>query len=181
MRFSWRRKPYEFEAKGLMSVGKTDYGDKYADHFLELYKFYADTACQVSSQRVSANTFFLTLNASIVAVYGLGASFSKPKVFLILVPIAGLLVCATWNRLISSYRSLNRAKYDLLREMEDHLPVAIYRHEWDLLKHGKTKEYVPLSTVEKWVPICFALLYLLLIAYGWFVPPVDPSATLSAK
>lgn len=154
----------------MFATPQEEYGDKYADHFLELYKFFADTACQASSQRVSANTYFLTLNSTIIAVLGLGTAFVQSKWFFVFVPFAGLLVCWTWSRLISSYRNLNRAKYDLLREMEERLPVALYRHEWDLLKHGKTKEYRPLSFVEHWVPIIFAMLYIAIGVFAWFVP-----------
>lgn len=174
VRWPFRKTPYEFERKGLFALTREEYGEKYGEHFLELYKFYADTACQVSGQRVSANTFFLTLNSTIVAVWGLGASFVQPKLFLILVPGAGLLVSLTWSLLIASYRSLNKAKYDLIWEMEEHLPVRLYHHEWDLLDHGKTKMHRPQSSLESLVPVIFALLYILLFVYACRVPTVPP-------
>jgi len=47
--------------------------------------------------------------------------------------------------------------------LEQMLPITLYEEEWVALGSGKDpKKYLPLTHVENWVPVCFALLYLLL-------------------
>ena len=44
------------------------------------------------------------------------------------------------------------------------LPVAPYAAEWTALGSGKDrKRYLPLTHVENFVPVCFGILYVLLV------------------
>ena len=68
-----------------------------------------------------------------------------------------------------SYRQLNSGKYKVVHLLEQMLPVAPYDAEWVALGEGRDKKlYRPLTRVEKWVPRCFALLYILLAGILYF-------------
>ena len=55
----------------LLSVAGADYGDRYREHLFQQYKLYVDSADRISQRRSSTNNFLLTVNASLVTLYGL--------------------------------------------------------------------------------------------------------------
>ncbi|MFC1460963.1 hypothetical protein ACFLQR_00400 [Verrucomicrobiota bacterium] len=137
--------------------------DKCMDHLLEQYKLYVEMADRISARRAMANTFFLTVNTLMVA--GMAAYLEKMAARItLLAPLAGLILCYVWQRLIRSYRQLNRGKYKVIGEMEKRLPCSPYwSAEWTALGEGKDpKKYKPLTAVEVWVPVVFMALYTLL-------------------
>ncbi|MFC8453697.1 hypothetical protein [Kitasatospora sp. NPDC057223] len=130
---------------------------------LEQYKIYVEMADRVSSRRSLANTFFLTLNTAVVAFAGqLVARQTPHHVGLLAFPFTVLVIqCLAWFYLVRSYRQLNSAKYRIVGALEERLPASPYwRAEWKELGEGKDrKKYWPISHVEQWVPLLFALLY----------------------
>jgi hypothetical protein len=90
------------------------------DTNLELYKLYLETAETVSERRATANTWMLSVNSAIVALYGYlseaGASVGdfEKSVWLWAIPVTGILVCLAWAALLSSYSKLNAAKFTVL-------------------------------------------------------------------
>ena len=61
-----------------------------------------------------------------------------------------------------SHADLNRVKFDVIHELEQHLPAAIYKYEWHLAGEGKGKSYRAVTTIERWIPILFAVLHVVL-------------------
>ena len=47
----------------------------------------------------------------------------------------------------------------MIHELEEHLPAAIYKYEWQLAEEGKGKSYLAVTTIERWIPILFAVLH----------------------
>jgi hypothetical protein len=79
--------------------------------------------------------------------------------------LAGLIIlfaqCAAWFILVRSYRRLNTAKYAAIGDFEERLPAFAYsRAEWGVLGEGRDwRRYMPLTHVEQWVPVVFAVAY----------------------
>jgi hypothetical protein len=155
--------------EGLLNqeMSPESYGslELYRNHVLEQYKLAVDMANQISERRDRTNTFFLTLNTIVVVAIGSGfnnISNITPKWILILPLVAVLAMCYTWGRLIYSYRQLNTGKYKVIGEFERMLPTSpFWSAEWKILGEGKKpKLYLPLTHVEIWIPMLFALLYL---------------------
>jgi hypothetical protein len=115
---------------------------------------------------VSANNYLLTVNAFLVTLYGLLAGSPYKSSWTVLVPIAGVLVSLTWYRIITSYRDLNTVKFQVIHELEQEMPAALYAYEWHKAEEGRGKVYHPLTHLERWVPLIFVLLYLLLGVFG---------------
>jgi hypothetical protein len=114
-------------------------------------------ADRVSSRRALANTFFLTINTGLAALLGDG----NLRWY---VAAAGIVLCVAWWALLKSYRDLNRAKFEVILELERALPARIYTKEWQLLKpdqpRGRFGAYRELGRIERVVPGVFALIYL---------------------
>jgi hypothetical protein len=134
---------------------------------LEQYKLYVETSSKVSDRRGSANTFLMSVNTALVAVYGLAAgkdaSLDSKSAAAWLIPVAGLAISLGWIALISSYRALNRAKFDVINQIEEQLPARLFDAEWRYLNAEKTRPYLQLTYVEQLVPAVFAIIYAALL------------------
>lgn len=87
----------------------------------------------------------------------------KPIMF-ILVPFVGIAICYTWYRMIYSYKTVKKAKYQVIHTVEKKLPLAMFETEWEILsKEKKKNRYRPLSAVEMYIPLIFVVLYLMIL------------------
>jgi hypothetical protein len=149
----------------LTLSNEAKYGDSFKDHLFEQYTHYVESAEKISERRVSASNYLLTVNAFLVTLYGILVGNVRGATYWpILVPAAGVLVSFTWHRIITSYRDLNTVKFEVIHELESHMPAALYAYEWQKAEKGRGKAYHPLSHLERWVPIIFIALYVVLAA-----------------
>ncbi|MEE1753778.1 RipA family octameric membrane protein [Streptomyces sp. SP18CS02] len=130
---------------------------------LEQYKICVEMADRVSARRSLANTFFLTLNTTVLTAAGaLAALDLSGRPSMLAFPAAVLVVqCLVWFYLVKSYRQLNTAKYRVIGALEERLPASPYwKAEWTELGEGRDRSrYWPLTHVEQWVPLLFAVFY----------------------
>ncbi len=134
--------------------------------FLDLYKLAVESADRVTARRGTANSFYLTVQTAFIAVLAVAvpqtadASLWQTGI----AAAAGLTLSTCWWLQLRSYRQLNAAKFTVINQMEDQLPVPIFRREWESLKNDPAKgwrgRYAELGTVERVVPWVFAVLYL---------------------
>ena len=141
---------------------KEAYGDSFNTDLLEQYKLYVQSAENVSARRVVSNRYLLTLNAALVALYGLQSAGFGQSYWTLLVPVIGIPVSLLWYLIIKSHADLNRIKFDVIHEFEQHLPAAMYKYEWQLAEEGHGKAYRAVTTIERWIPILFAALHVVL-------------------
>lgn len=131
--------------------------DKLAKHF-DIYKLTVEMADKVSSRRMTANTFFLTLHSALIVI--------SERFSLLYVAIIGVMFCITWWMLLKSYRDLNTAKFDVILQLEKDFPIKPFTNEWEHLKkdpvEGWKKRYAELGQVEQFVPIIIGVVYLLI-------------------
>ena len=146
----------------LINKTKKTYGDTFGPDLLEQYKLYVQSAENISVRRVASNRYLLTLNAALVALYGLQSAGFGHSYWTLLLPIIGIPVSALWYLIIKSHADLNRIKFKVIHELEQHLPAALYKYEWHLAQEGKGKTYRAVTTIERWIPILFAVLHVVL-------------------
>jgi hypothetical protein len=127
-----------------------------------LFELYLATAEKVSDRRVQANSWMLSVNSAIVALYGylqadkLSVGASQKAIWLWAIPAAGALVSLAWLALLTSYRKLNRAKFAVLEQIEADLAFPMFAREREAYRRDRRRS---LSTIESLIPVCFVLLY----------------------
>ena len=105
-----------------------------------MFELFLATAEKVSDRRAQANSWMLSVNSAIVALYGYIQSHKMavgvpPKaVWLWAIPAGGAIVCLAWAALLASYRKLNSAKYTVLAELEADLPASPFTRERQITK-----------------------------------------------
>lgn len=159
-------------ATSLKGIAPEIYGNSYNDHSLEIYKLYLEMADRISERREKANSFFLTINAALVAVLAknpFSANPQKVEAIEALTPIAACLLCYLWYRIIRSYRDLNSAKFRVVHEIERQLPLRPYDAEWESVGRGNDSNlYLPFTHIEILVPWLFMALHGILLLFVIF-------------
>lgn len=156
----------------LFAVEEKVYGSEYKKHLLGQYKLYVEMADKICSRRSSANTFFLTANTFLVAIIGLSSKLEEiPSTvdlcWVVLASAAGILLSFGWYRIIRSYCQLSESKYLIINMIESRLPLAVYRAEWSYLSPMEEQpRYTQLTSLERYIPVIFAGLYLALMITG---------------
>ena len=149
-------------SNSLFQFTEETYGGSFKADLLEQYQLYVQSAENVSARRVQSSRYLLTLNAALVALYGFQSAGFGQSYWALVVPVVGVPVSLLWYLIIKSHANLNRVKFDLIHEFERHLPAAMYRYEWQLAEDGKGKSYRAVTAIEKWIPILFAILHVVL-------------------
>jgi hypothetical protein len=156
---------------------------------LDLYKTAVDLADRWTSRRAGANTFFLTLNTALAAMVGIVSAARRPPPHgsvpafdgfgLAMTAAAGIVLAAVWWALLRYYRRLSKAKWDVINELEERLPVRPFTDEWAKLHPKETDsgtvgkrtwlerlqlrvEHREATVVEQVVPWVFIVIYLVL-------------------
>jgi len=143
--------------EALMAEDERSYGDHYRADYLAMYRDYVSSAETVSARRNTANGFFLSVNTAFLGARGYFDVTSNEGA--LIQALVGILFCLVWARMISSYKTLNSAKFKVILMMEQQLPLAPYTAEEIAYKHSP-KRHTTLSSVESLVPLFFAVIYL---------------------
>ena len=146
----------------LLNHTEETYGSSFTSDLLEQYKLYVQSTENVSARRVASNRYLLTLNIALAALYGIQSAGFGQSYWTLLVPIVGIPISALWYLVIKSHADLNRIKFDIVHELETHLPSRIYEYEWNLAEGGKGKTYRAVTAIERWIPMLFIVLHIAL-------------------
>ena len=148
--------------KCLVHYTKEAYGDSFGTDLLEQYKMYVQSAENVSARRVASSRYLLTLNIALVTLYGIQSGGFGQSYWTMLVPILGILVSVLWYQIIKSHRDLNTVKFQIIHQLEEHLPVTLYAYEWQLAGEGRGTSYSAVTHIEQGIPIAFVVLHIIL-------------------
>ena len=148
--------------QGLIHNRRESYGSTFNADLLEQYKLYVQSAENVSARRVASSNYLLTLNAALVALYGFQSAGFGENFWALLVPVIGIPVSLLWLLIIKSHADLNRVKFVVIHEFEEHLPAAMFKYEWTLAEEGQGKAYRAVTTIERRIPVLFAALHVAL-------------------
>ncbi len=147
--------------EGAVRCSRDAYGETFTTDLLEQYKLYVQSAEHVSARRLASSRLLLALSAGLAALYGI-----RPEGFesgwALSVPVLGIVVSHLWSRIIRSHRELNRVKFALIHELEQHLPAAPYTCEWRLAEQGRGRSYRAVTDIERWLPWTFLALHVIL-------------------
>lgn len=150
----------------LFKIGGKEYGENYREHLLEQYQLYVNGMEKISDRRQNANNYFITVNTVLISFIGVLFQIKVIETVpwvLSTIALLGIIICAIFWFLLRSHKQLNTAKFKVIQEIEQELPIAIYDYEWRILGEGKNKKlYYPFSHIEMVIPWVFGCLYLIL-------------------
>lgn len=133
---------------------------------MDLYKLAVEMADRVSARRMTANTFYASLQSAIVATLGLLASMTSLDPWVLVAGcIVGMVASVMWYAALRTYRELNKVKFEVIARMEEELelPVKVFTDEWTCLQ--QRRRYLEFGRVERVIPWLFIALDLALAFY----------------
>lgn len=139
---------------------------------LELFKLYVATAEKVSDRRGQVNSWMISVHSLISGAFGflqsgqysVNSDFEK-SVWLLAIPLSGIIVCVSWIRLLESARLLNYAKFVVIQNFEKKFDQLYFKMEQIEYKSAKLKKpRISFSVSEKFVPYAFLVLYCIMLA-----------------
>ena len=148
--------------EGVVRCSRDAYGGTFTADLLEQYKLYVQSAEHVSARRLASSRLLLGLNAGFAALYGIQPAGFGESWWAMAVPVLGIAVSLLWSRIIRSHKELNRVKFELIHELERHLPAAPYTCEWRLAEQGRGRSYRAVTDIERWLPWMFLALHVIL-------------------
>jgi hypothetical protein len=148
----------------LFKKNKREYGTTFRDHFLEQYKVAIQGVDYTSKWKHIVNNYYLTINTVLLAAIGFSASqykFALPDATHQLIPVIGALIAVAWGVTLRNYNNVLASKFSILHCIEEHLPLAPYKTEWELMKsvYGKHPRR---AFVDGLVPMMFFVFYILI-------------------
>ena len=135
---------------------------------LDLYKIMVQSSEGLVSRRQGVNTFFLTMNGALLTASGIIVQSSGGDrlgaVGIVVLAVAGAILCAAWRSLITSFGQLNSGKFQVINTMESYLKAAVYSAEWEALGRGEDpKVYRSFTSREIWVPNALIVLHVVTV------------------
>lgn len=135
---------------------------------IEQYKIYLTTSETLVSRRQTVSNFYITVNGAIIAVAGAVSPFTNniisSLILIISVAIFGIILDASWIRILESYGVLNSSKMKIINMLEERLPARLYENEWTVMSDKlNNKKYVSFTDSEKRIPKLFLAIYLLAV------------------
>lgn len=147
------------------------YGPTWREDMFKQYQMYVTQLDTLSTMREKTNEFFLTLQTALLGAVGFlltNTPSAYHVLFLLLAAAVGMIESYFWHSILSSYRTLKDAKFKVLHEWEQDLPVPLFLHEMQVIR-AQPGKYVPLTKKEFRIPLFFGILYLLMAFIGVYV------------
>lgn len=143
-----------------LSNNEYDNNPKYYDMLLEQWKSAVSVAGDVSNRRREMNKFFFSvLSLLVTAMTALHELLKNSLCIIIGISVVGIILCISWSNSIKSYAILNGVKYDIINDIEQKLPVNLFKREYDVIK--RDMRYTKVVKNEKVLVFCFLALFML--------------------
>lgn len=134
---------------------------------LEQYKAYLQDVGNIGARHETSRNFYLSV---VSALFVFLAMAGKDGVFqgvqgtvLVLVALFGIAMCGVWILHMLSFGAIYRAKFGVLRAIEEqHKLFHIFDEEWKLL--SADRRYKALTALDSVMPVLFAVLFFVLLA-----------------
>lgn len=138
-----------------------EYDQNFYPHILEQYKLTVARAETTAERRETGNRLFFIVLTAVATLYGIGVGSALS----VLLPLLGSYICVGWLVFIWSRHKLNMATFQVIRELEAHLPARIFEAERERRFAGKDmkRQIFPVSWFELVMPFLFAAFFLLLL------------------
>lgn len=153
----------------IFGVPENAYGPQYKEHFFDQYKFFVESVNYTSELKLKVNSYFLTINTALITAIGLsfGKQTLSSSIWHFLLPLAGIFISIIWWGVTYSYKQRNVAKLRIIHCLEEQLPLALYKTEWQLMEENHSSSLKKfLFRIDLFIPYVFLFSYLFFALAG---------------
>lgn len=157
----------------IFSSGFDDYCPEYHEHLLKQYEGYVQTVWWLGELKQKVNSYFLTLNTILLAALGasfvnipVASTFTNSGAMRVAIPFVALILCIVWFLIVYSYKQRSAIKLQIIRCIEEKLPLAPYTTESMMIRERFTGASYGIFRMSLTVPWIFAGLYIVIILFA---------------
>ncbi|NBC02393.1 MAG: hypothetical protein GVY20_01675 [Bacteroidetes bacterium] len=149
----------------LLGVDSRSFDTKniYMTQLFEQYKLYVQMSDSHSNRFDSLNKFFLSANLAMISglLLIISENIDLGVIATIVITFVPIIISFVWWASLKSSKQLTKTKYEVIEEMEEHLPIKPFYFEWHT-KLESGKKYRNIQNIIHWIPIFFIFLFLAL-------------------
>jgi hypothetical protein len=157
-------------SKETVHIPQKPVPDTTRSDYIEQYKAYLADLGNIGTRYATVQGFYVSVITALLGLLALTETSTKllgklPTSTLVVVSIFSIVLCFVWSLTIIFYRRLFRAKFTVIRKLEEYLPVNCFELEYTELKVPEAKEdkRLPhLLRVERYVPLVLILFFVAL-------------------
>ena len=130
---------------------------------LEQYKIMIDTSEKLMERRQSMVSLYITICTALIAFIGASFAFGNLMITAAITLLTGvitIILCYNWRTSLGSYELNNEGKFEVINQIEKHLPADMFECEY---KYNKMKGIRSYSAREKVLPVIFMFVGLAMI------------------
>jgi hypothetical protein len=133
---------------------------------IEQYKAYLQDLSNIGVRHENSRKFYLSVVSALFVVVSMagneGAFANVQGGVLTLVGAVGILLCILWIMHMQAFGAIYRAKFDVLRKLEDAGGLFhIFDEEWKLL--NENPRFKLLTFIDSVMPVLFMLIFIALV------------------
>ena len=130
---------------------------------LEQYKIMIDTSEKLMERRQSMVSLYITICTALIAFIGASFAFGNLLITAAITLLTGvitIILCYNWRSSLGSYELNNEGKFEVINQIEKHLPADMFECEY---RYNKMKGIRSYSAREKVLPVIFMFVGVALI------------------
>jgi len=164
------------DTQGIFHADPENFNGDYHNLVIEQYKMYVGTLSDSSDSRRTFHTLFISISTLVFAGMAFVGGNGEPTVYvskdlLLFANAVGIVMSLAWWGIIKNYRERNKVILGIISEIEDELPLRLFRSEYERAGCGSSKFTYLVHSTELWIPWFFATVHLSLglgIFLGFF-------------
>lgn len=133
---------------------------------IEQYKAFIGDLGNIGSRHTQTNTLYVSIISALLVFLSLTESGKALANFdmagQVAVSLLGIFLCLAWYFHVKSFGYLYKAKFDVLREMEQDLPYSCYKRELDFLD----PKFFRFTKLEGWLTLLLSLPFIVLLVHS---------------
>lgn len=130
---------------------------------LEQYKIMIDTSEKLMERRQSMVSLYITICTALIAFIGASFAFGNLLITATITLLTGVIIiilCYNWRTSLGAYELNNEGKFEVINQIEKHLPADMFECEY---RYNKMKGIRSYSAREKVLPLIFMFVGVALI------------------
>ena len=133
---------------------------------LEQYRMMIETSEKLMERRQAMVNLYITICTALIAFIGASFGFDNLFISAIIALLSGIIIvvlCYNWHSSLDAYDLNNAGKFEVINQIEKHLPADMFECEY---RYNKQKGIRSYSSREKILPVIFSLFGVALIAFS---------------
>ena len=122
---------------------------------LQQYKIMINTSEKLMERRQSMVSLYITICTALIAFIGASFAFGNLLITAAIALLTGvitIILCYNWRSSLGSYELNNEGKFEVINQIEKHLPADMFECEY---RYNKMKGIRSYSAREKVLPVIF--------------------------